>query len=108
MAKYVEVPRVPAVVQAIQFKGLVDDVPTFNEQTPGWLFSALFRGVVHLRESELAVNDVFVPVESWLVVDWDDALGETLRIVHNGDFNWTYRLARKKPVRRAKVLKVAA
>lgn len=98
MAKYLERPQKPAVVEAVQFTGTEDQVPTFNEAMPKWLFSSFLAGEVAAVDDNLVLGGRTVVPGSWIVRHE----GGVLSTCSGVDFIALYRPSRKKPVRRAK------
>ena len=94
MSKYVEIPQKPAIVQAIQYIGVEDGVPLFNEPVPNWIIGALARDSLTVIDEELNLYGETLDPGSWLV------MGGTV-VLWNFSFEAfisRYRPARKKPV----------
>jgi len=94
MSKYVEIPQKPAIIQAIQYIGVEDGVPLFNEAVPNWIVGALAKGSLTVIEEELHLYGQTTHLGSWLVM-------EESGVVRNfsfEDFVSRYRPVRKKPV----------
>lgn len=106
MAKFLEVPQKPATVEAVQFTGIEDQVPMFNEVMPKWLFSAFLGGELSQNDNgTLDLHGRAVVPGSWIIHHG----GGVLSSCNGVDFAALYRAARKKPVRKPKVqLNVAA
>lgn len=105
MAKYVEVPRKPQVVQAVQFIAMDNGVPVFNEKTPEWVFAAFARGLLSVVQDMVAIGGEPMPIGTWFMTEngthvmWQDDKG----------FRADYKLARQRPGTRSKAqLSVAA
>lgn len=109
MAKYLEAPTKPQVVHAVQYTGVENQVPTFDEPVPGWLAGAMLRGRLSIGSGTLTFDGTDVPVGAFFMVDEGDEVGETLRCVAALVFMQRFRPSRKKPVRKSKAaLSVAA
>lgn len=109
MSKFLEAPTKPKVVQAVQYTGVENGAPTFNEAVPAWLVSNMIRGRLAMVSDQLAFDDTTVPVGAWFIVDEGDVAGDTLRFASAAQFFATFRPARRKPVRKPKAeLSVAA
>lgn len=93
MSKYVEIPQKPAVIQAIQYIGVEDGVPLFNEPVPNWVVGALARGALTVIDEELHLYGEALDLGSWIVEGEDGVL----RSFMFDFFVSRYRPARKKP-----------
>lgn len=94
MSKYVEIPQKPATVSAIQYTGVEDGVPLFNEPVPNWIVGALAKGTLTVIDEELHLYGEALHLGSWLVM----AEGSSLQSFSFATFVSLYRPARKKPV----------
>lgn len=94
MSKYVEIPQKPAIVQAIQYTGVEDGAPLFNEPVPNWIVGALARGSLTVIDEELNLYGETLDLGSWLVV----GDGTVIRHFSPTSFAAMYRPARKKSV----------
>lgn len=114
MTKYREAPTKPRVVHAVQFMGVENGAPTFNEPAPSWLLAAMLRGRLAYVSGELLYEDEKVPVGSWFVIDEGEVssasnfAGDAVRVVHGPQFLGTFLPIRRKPVRKPKAVKAAA
>jgi hypothetical protein len=93
MSKYVEIPQKPAVIQAIQYIGVEDGVPLFNEPVPNWIVGALAKDNLKLIGEEMYLYGDIVSIGSWIVEENDGLL----RSFMFDFFVSRYRPARKKP-----------
>jgi len=109
MAKFLEAPVKPKTVQAIQYTGVENGAPTFNESIPSWIVGPMVRNRLTMVDGVLVLDEFAVPVGAWLMVDDRDDAGHTIRFAPAEHFFGAFRPARKKPVRKSKVaLNVAA
>lgn len=109
MAKFLEAPTKPKVVHAIQYTGVENGAPTFNEPVPSWIVGPMVRNELTMVDGALVHEEFAVPVGAWLLVDEGDTAGHTLRFAPAEQFFGSFRPARKKPGPRSKVqLNVAA
>jgi hypothetical protein len=98
MAKYQELPTKPRVVEAVQFTSLTDQVPTFNEPMPQWLFQAFLTKQIEVGTSTLILDGSPIALGSWIVNH-----GTHLKPLSALDFIAQFKILRKKPVRKPKV-----
>lgn len=109
MAKFLEAPSKPRVVHAIQYTGVENGAPTFNEQIPSWIVGPMVRNQLTMIDGALVHEEFAVPVGAWFLVDDGDVTGDTLRFAPAAQFFAAFRPARKRPGPRSKVqLNVAA
>lgn len=99
MSKYRELPQKPRSVYAIQYLGLKDGVPTFNEPAPHWVMAALAKGRMAVAEGVLFVQSLPTDMGQWILIEEDMNVDG---IWTNSDvgFHGKYVLARKKSVRK--------
>lgn len=105
MAKYVEVPRKPQVVQAVQFVAMENGVPVFSEKTPEWVFAAFARGLLSVAQDTVAIAGEPMPVGTWFMTE------DGRHVMWQADkgFRADYKLARARSGPRSKAqLSVAA
>lgn len=100
MAKFVEIPRAPQEVEAIQFQGVVDGLPKFGkEAVPDWFLAALVKGELTMTSA----GEVFCekePVTSGMWLVSNKSKGSSLRCYPDAVFTAMYRRKRKLPVAR--------
>lgn len=109
MSNYVEIPRKPATVRAIQYVGMENGVPLFNEPAPSWIVGALAKGTLKVVDGGLHCKGMSLDLGSWLLVNENDAVGDGMWSALAADFLAGYRPARKKVVnRKPRALKAAA
>ena len=108
MTKYREAPSKPRVVHAVQFMGVENGVPTFNEPAPSWLLAAMLRGRLAFVSGELVYEANAVPVGSWFVIDEDEVSADAMRVVHGPQFLGSFLPIRRKAIRKPKAVKAAA
>lgn len=94
MSKYVEIPKKPAIIQAIQYIGVEDGVPLFNEPVPNWIIGALAKGILYITEEELHLYAEPLHLGSWLIMEQ----GGSIQGLSFEAFVSQYRPVRKKPV----------
>lgn len=107
MAKYRELPAKPRNVHAIQYTGMENGVPTWNEPAPAWILAAFAKGRLAVVDGVLYCQRVNVAHGSWLVVDADmnvDGLSDKSAT----EFLSSYTIARKKAVRKPKHARLVA
>lgn len=109
MAKYVEIPRKPREVEAVQFLSVTNGVPKISEATvPDWFLAAFVQ-----KTLQLVGEDVFLREEPLVAGDfliYEAAIG-SLSKYPEGHFAANFRRKRKVPVQRkprAKKLEIAA
>ena len=107
MAKYRELPKKPANVHAIQYTGMENGVPIWNEVPPSWVLSAFAKGRVAVVDGGLHCQSRSMDLGSWLVVD-EDMNVDGIRSVMATSFLQQYTAARKKVVRKPRAVKAAA
>ena len=114
MTKYREAPSKPRVVHAVQFMGVDNGAPTFNEPAPSWLLAAMLRGRLAFISGELVYEANAVPVGAWFVIDEDEVsaaanfAGDAMRVVHGPQFLGSFLPIRRKAIRKPKAVKAAA
>jgi hypothetical protein len=109
MSKYIEIPQKPATVYAVQYTGMENGVPLFNEPAPNWVVGALAKGHLQVIDGGLHCRGKSLDLGSWLVVEDGDIAGDRMRSVLFANFVSLYRPARKKPVaRKPRAVKAAA
>ena len=107
MSKYIEIPQKPATVYAVQYTGMENGVPLFNEPAPNWIVGALAKGHLQVIDGGLHCRGKSLDLGSWLLVDEDlnvDGMWSVMAI----SFIQKYTVARKKAVRKPKPARLVA
>jgi hypothetical protein len=107
MSKYRELPAKPRNVHAVQYTGVDKGVPTWNEPAPAWVLAAFAKGHLQVIDGGLHCRGKSLDLGSWLLVDEDlnvDGIWSVMAI----SFIQKYTVARKKAVRKPRVVKAAA
>jgi len=107
MAKYRELPKKPANVHAIQYTGMENGVPMWNESPAPWVLSAFAKGKVAVVDGGLHCQGQSMDLGSWLLVD-EDMNVDSIRSVLAVPFLQQYTVARKKRVVKSKHARLAA
>lgn len=107
MAKYRELPQKPRNVHAIQYTGMENGVPMWNEDAPSWVLAAFAKGRLAVVDGGLHCQGRSMDLGSWLLVE-EDLNVDGLWTVLAGSFLGQYTLARKKAVRKPRAVKAAA
>lgn len=107
MAKYRELPTKPRNVHAIQYTGVENGVPMWNEVPPSWVLSAFAKGRVAVIDGGLHCQGKSMDLGSWLVVD-EDMNVDGIRTVLAVPFLQQYTVARKKHTRGPKSARLVA
>jgi len=95
MSKYVEIPQKPATVHAIQYIGMENGVPLFNEPAPNWIIGAWAKGELSVVDGGLHCCGRSMDLGSWLVVyENPDRIGQIHEVLNEKFLEW-YRPARK-------------
>ena len=84
---------VPVDVEAIQYVGMANDEPIFNEMgnsVPSWLWKGITRGKVSFDSAGLKVNGNTIQASSWIVFD-----GAFIDVMSAEKFERTFVPARK-------------
>lgn len=101
MAKFVEIPRKPREVEAVQFTGIVNGVLTTSEQGyQSWFVAAFANGTLSVTDGELYLRDEVVPAGTFLLVELDDKAGSGMWQASTGHMAINWRPKRKTPVAR--------
>jgi hypothetical protein len=108
MSKYIEIPQKPATVYAVQYTGMENGVPLFNEPAPNWVVGALIKGHLQVIDGSLHCRGKSLDLGSWLVVEVGDVAGDRMRSVLFANFVALYRPARKKRTSKPHAVKAAA
>lgn len=96
MTKYIENPHPPRIVEAVQFQGLVDGAPTFNEAVPGWVMAAFAQGTLRVMGEETLYKSEIVSEGEWLVVHGTLPLWDNIEVMAAVDFVASYRKLAKR------------
>lgn len=107
MAKFVEIPRAPREIEAVQFVTVDNGVPKINENAvPDWFLAAFAQGTLRLVGDDVYLREELVLSGDWLA---HDAASGSLAVYSQADFEANYRRKRKLPVaRKPRAVKVAA
>ena len=109
MAKYVELPKKPAKVNAVQFVGMENGLPLWGEAAPSWILEGFVKGTLSVVDGNLFVDGKSADLGSWLVVDTQGPTSsDGMWTMSDSSFTARYRPARKKAVRKPRALKEAA
>jgi hypothetical protein len=96
MAKYRELPRQPKTVHAIQYVGMENGVPLWNEEPTAWVLAAFAKGRLAVRDGGLYCQGKSMDLGSWLLID-ESARVDDIWWLSGPEFLSSYTVARKKP-----------
>lgn len=107
MAKFVEIPRAPREIEAVQFVTVDNGVPKINENAvPDWFLAAFAQGTLRLVGDDVYLREELVLSGDWLA---HEASSGSLAVYSEADFAANYRRKRKiQAARKPRDLKAAA
>ena len=96
MAKYRELPVQPKTVHAIQYVGMENGVPMWNEEPALWVLAGFAKGRLAVLDGGLYCQGKSMDLGSWVLID-EDLNVDSIRSVLGAIFLGSYTVARRKP-----------